>query len=100
MSMRVGVLSSENSTHGVDAVKVSGNGHLLVQLRRLGQVGRSFEVGNLNETCTSITALKCDKNKAMSKAYQCPSRILGYSPGFCYTVYNSPKFNGFINCTL
>jgi hypothetical protein len=19
---------------------------------------------------------------------------------FCYTVYNSPKFNGFINCTL
>jgi hypothetical protein len=20
--------------------------------------------------------------------------------GFCYTVYNSPKFNGFINCTL
>jgi hypothetical protein len=26
---------------------------------------------------------------------RCPS-----TTRFCYTVYNSPKFNGFINCTL
>jgi len=47
VTVGVGVLGPEDPAHGVHPVKVPGNGHLLVQLRRLGQVGRAFEVGHL-----------------------------------------------------
>ena len=49
MPVGVGVLGPEDPAHGVDPVKVPGYRHLLVQLRRLGQVGRPFEVGHLQK---------------------------------------------------
>ena len=47
MSVRIGVLGPEDPAHGVHPVKVPGYGHLLVQLGRLRQVRRPFEVGHL-----------------------------------------------------
>ncbi len=58
--MGVGVLSPEDPAHGVHSLKVPGNGHLLVQLGRLGQVGGALEVGHLQQDISVMLTAKLD----------------------------------------
>jgi hypothetical protein len=56
----VGVLSPEDPAHGVHSLKVPGNGHLLVQLGRLGQVRRALEVGHLQQGINVMLTAELD----------------------------------------
>lgn len=42
--------------HTEDLVKVGTDAHLLVELRRLGQVGAGFEVGHCEDVRSSFTS--------------------------------------------
>ena len=46
VTVGVGVLGPEDGSHGEDLAKVTGDRHLLVQLRRLRQEGLALEVGD------------------------------------------------------
>ena len=48
--VRVAVLRPKHGAHCVDTLKVTGDGHLLVELRRLGQVGGALEVADLQQS--------------------------------------------------
>jgi hypothetical protein len=56
----VGVLSPEDPAHGVHSLKVPGNGHLLVQLGRLGQVRGALEVGHLQQDINAMLLLSAE----------------------------------------
>jgi hypothetical protein len=60
VTMGVGVLSPEDPAHGVHSLKVPGNGHLLVQLRRLGQVRGALEVGHLQQGISVMLTAESD----------------------------------------
>jgi hypothetical protein len=60
VSVGVGVLSSEDPAHGVHSLKVPGNGHLLVQLGRLGQVRGALEVGHLQQEISVMLTAELD----------------------------------------
>jgi hypothetical protein len=60
VTVGVGVLSPEDPAHGVHSLKVPGNGHLLVQLGRLGQVGGALEVGHLQQEINVMLTAESD----------------------------------------
>jgi hypothetical protein len=51
----VGVLSAEDGTDFKHTFQISDNCHLLVQLRRLGEVGRAIEVRDGEHVGTTLT---------------------------------------------
>ena len=49
MSVRVAVLRTEHGSHREDTLNIRADRHLLVELRRLCQIGRALEVRHLEE---------------------------------------------------
>lgn len=47
MTVGVAVLGAEHRSDGKHTLKVAGNGHLLVELGRLGKIGLRFKVSDL-----------------------------------------------------
>jgi len=58
MSVCVGIFGTEDSTHSEHLVEVGGDGHLLVQLRRLREEGGALEVGRDEEI--NLSCINCD----------------------------------------
>merc|ERR1719336_1282932 len=54
MSVCVGIFCTEDSTHSEHLVEVGGDGHLLVQLRRLSEEGGALEVVHLEHVGSSL----------------------------------------------
>jgi hypothetical protein len=60
VAMGVRVFGTEDGANGEDALKVARDCHLLVELRRLGQVGGAFEIADL-KLCFFVSFLNIFK---------------------------------------
>ena len=60
VAVSVGVFGPENPAHGEDLAEVGGDGHLLVQLRGLGQIGGPFEVRHLEDVGAALAGATDD----------------------------------------